>query len=601
MEMKPLIKVRSQNNNIYIAFEYNEMLLSIFRRFKNKKFDKNTKEHYIPISHRNWNKLYNELPVKIKTHEFLFDKTFKDLKYHFESIIQKRAKLREFVDLLNEFKIKKLPVDIPNHINYKESRHNQLIMQLLFIQLKQCAFFSDMGTGKTKAAIDCFDYLYKKNKAKKCLVVCKLVAIKDTWQEQIKEYSEHKSIKLRTVFSSIKAEYKYHDNKANKTYGKEAQKINKKLSTFYINKLDTLKNIDGFHLINFDIVADNIDFIQYLDYDMIVIDESHKIGNIKAQRTKALIDIGKTIDKKIILTGTPKPNSALTLFGQFLFLDNGETFGQDIFDFYQDYFVEIGNTFKKWWVPKKNVIEDLSEKIYPRSITYKTSECLDLPELNKINKYLDLTNEQIEEINKLYDSDLSKNRYRMKVRTICSGFYYINDIEEKDAVEIHNNKIELLESFVEDIVVNEQHKVIIWINFRHEITMIKRLLDNMKLRYAVCSGEISNSEKQDIEISRFKNSDSCNILISSFPKGSESLNLQCAKYAINFSLPDDFGFFIQARKRNHRGGVLHDVLTSYNFISRDSIEEEIYENLNNKESDHTFIFNYGIKRYKYSK
>jgi len=230
--MKSQIKVRSERDRIFINFEYDSHLLSIFRSFKNKKFDKNTKEHSIPISHRNWNRLFNELPVKLKDYEFIFDKTFKDLRYHFEAIIEKRNKLREFVDLLNEFKINNTPVDIPNHENLVKSRHNQLIMQLLFIQLRQAAFFSDMGTGKTKAAIDCFDYFYKKGKIKKCLVIGKLVALKDTWQEQIKEYSIYKSIKLRDIFYKLRQEYKYHDNQANKHEGKKAQNINKKLSTF---------------------------------------------------------------------------------------------------------------------------------------------------------------------------------------------------------------------------------------------------------------------------------------------------------------------------------------------------------------------------------
>lgn len=597
---RSIIKVRADKERIFILFDYDVNILNILRSFKNKKFDKNTKEHSIPISHRNWNKLYNELPAKIKSHEFVYDNSFRDLRYHFESIINKRAKLREFVDLLTEFKVKQYPIDLPNHENYKKSRHHQLVMQLLFIKLKQAAFFSDMGTGKTKASIDCFDYLYKKNKVKKCLVICKLVAIKDTWQEQIKEYSIYKGINLRTIFKDIKEEYKYHDNKANKTYGKKAQNINKKLSTFYIDKLDTLKNIDGFHLINFDIVADNIDFLQYLDYDMIIVDESHKISNIKAQRTKATIEIGKDINNKIILTGTPRPNNVLSLFGQFLFLDNGETFGQDIFDFYQDYFVEVGKMFRKWWVPKKNVIEEITEKIYPRSITYRTDECLQLPELVMINKNLDLTTEQKEEINKLYESDIPENNYRMRLRTICSGFYYITDSESKEVIEISNNKLELLQDLIEEIL-NQEGKVIVWTNFLHESILISKMLDTLGLRYAVCNGSITSQDKQDIEISRFKNSESCNILIASFAKGSESLNLQCAQYAIVYSLPDDFGFYSQALKRNHRDGCqIHNRLFCYVFVTQDTIEEEIRNNLENKKRDHNFIFSYGVKHYFYN-
>jgi len=254
--------------------------------------------------------------------------------------------------------------------------------------------------------------------------------------------------------------------------------------------------------------------------------------------------------------------------------------------------------FRKWWVPKKDIIEKLTEKIYPRSITYKSSECLELPPLNKINKYIDLTSQQIDEINKLHSSDLPEGQYRMKIRCICSGFYYT----ENGVELLSNNKISLLESLIEDIVINEENKLIIWVNFDYEVTMIKELIDNVfKIRYAVCSGQITNQDKQDIEIGRFKNSNNCNILIASFAKGSESLNLQCAKYAINFSLPDDFGFYSQAAKRNHRGGVKHASLTTYNFITKDSIEEDIFNNLKAKESDHNYIFNYSTKRYKYIK
>ncbi len=591
------VYVKADTINIKVSFNYDTFMVNKMREFTSRRFDKNTKEHLIPITHRSFNKLFNEYPVKLKEYTFIFDKSFKDLRYYYENLMKKREEMRDFMDLLMELRYQKQDLDLPNNYQPKiKSMQHQIYMLFVFIKLKWAAFFSDMGTGKTKAVIDSFDYQYQQKRIKRCLVICKLTAINDVWRDQIKEFSNHNFVNIRQVFTDMKIEYNKY-NKVNnvKNYdSKKAQKVNKQLSTFYINKLDNLKNIDGFHVINFDIVKDYVDMLTYLDYDMVVIDESHKIGNIKSKRSKAIYQLSRDSKYRIVVTGTPKPNNYEQLFGQFYFLDDGETFGRDIYDFYNEFFKKIGAMFRGFWVPQKDIKERIVSKIYPRSITYRSDECFELPKLIPIVKRIPLTREQMEAINK-FETESDEENYRMKLRTICCGFYYDNPI-----VELKSNKYIVLKDLIEELVINNEEKLIIWTNFNHEVKLVKKVVEDLKLRYALCTGEV-NANKQDEETQRFKNSKTCNIFISNLAKGAESLNLFMARYSIYMSNPDNFDLKEQSLKRNHRKGCEgFENLITYDLISENSIEEEIEHNLKGKKEDHNYIFKYSEKRYKYN-
>src|SRR5690606_34568308 len=74
-------------------------------------------------------------------------------------------------------------------------------------------------------------------------------------------------------------------------------------------------------VVNYEATWRMIEELKDWDPQIIVVDESQKIKNIRAQQTKAVIALGKTAKHRLILTGTPVTQSPLDFFAQYRFLD----------------------------------------------------------------------------------------------------------------------------------------------------------------------------------------------------------------------------------------------------------------------------------------
>ena len=102
---------------------------------------------------------------------------------------------------------------------------------------------------------------------------------------------------------------------------------------------------------------------------MVVVDETSKIKNFAAKRTKIVMKIGQKTKYKMVLTGTPITQGAHDIFSQWLFLDKGSTFGSSQERFLERYFRREG------WkgVPKGGrngwALKEISELIFNRANT----------------------------------------------------------------------------------------------------------------------------------------------------------------------------------------------------------------------------------------
>lgn len=139
-------------------------------------------------------------------------------------------------------------------------------------RLKVGALFMEMGTGKTKVALDLMNY-----KSKKCdymLWICPC-SLKSTIEEERLKWQP--DLQLDIV-------------------GCESIGMS---SRIYLETLEKVKNAKC---------------------SFIVVDESLKIKNIKAKRTQRILELGKYAVYKLILNGTPLTKNALDIYTQIEFL-----------------------------------------------------------------------------------------------------------------------------------------------------------------------------------------------------------------------------------------------------------------------------------------
>jgi SNF2 family DNA or RNA helicase len=96
--------------------------------------------------------------------------------------------------------------------------------------------------------------------------------------------------------------------------GLDTSKLDKKKFQFFCCNTDMLRTDKGYLAC--------LAFINWCDGDVLMaIDESHDFKNMRAQRTKAAIELGQMCAYRRISTGTPIGKNVLDAFAQFYFLD----------------------------------------------------------------------------------------------------------------------------------------------------------------------------------------------------------------------------------------------------------------------------------------
>jgi len=120
-----------------------------------------------------------------------------------------------------------------------------------------------------------------------------------------------------------------------------------------------------------------------LPYDMLILDESSSFKNPKSQRSKALKRVLDSFKRRVILTGTPAPNTLIDLWFQIYVLDFGERLGAHITKFRLKYFkpgMSNGHIVYSY-NPLTGAKEMIYDKIKDICISMKTNDVIDLPDV----------------------------------------------------------------------------------------------------------------------------------------------------------------------------------------------------------------------------
>jgi SNF2 family DNA or RNA helicase len=133
------------------------------------------------------------------------------------------------------------------------------------------------------------------------------------------------------------------------------------------------------------------------------------------------------------------------------------------------------------------------------------------------------------------------------------------------------NKIEYIKDLVEDIDGN----IIIFYNYNSELEELKKALKDKTI--FECNGYSKFYPKADEW-----NHTTKSITLSNYKSGSEAVEFTYADKIIFFSPPESYTEYYQAIGRVHRIGQDKKVVI-YRLKTKNTIEEEIYKSLGNKE------------------
>lgn len=323
---------------------------------------------------------------------------------------------------------------------------------------------------------------------------------------------------------------------------------------------------------------------------MVVCDESTKLKNPQAKRTKELIKIGSRATCKRILTGSPITKSPLDFYSQALFLGK-ECLGFSNFYAFRNRYAVLkdittfgGASFKQ--VVGFQNLEELSDKIETFSHRIMKEECLDLPDKTYLTRMFDLSDEQKQYYNELADTmmlDLADDMVSvtialtklLRLRQICCGYC---PTDQGEMLQIANKRLDTLMECIEEI----DGKIIIWAYFIPDIEKIAAALEKEYGKGSVVTYYGATSlEDRTANINKFENDPRCRFFVANPKVGGMGITLNAAKYAIFYNADYNLEDRMQAEARNYRIGQKEHIFY-IDIVARNTVEEGIIESLVNK-------------------
>ena len=402
------------------------------------------------------------------------------------------------------------------------------------------ALFMDMGTGKTRTAIELARI--RQGKWDRLIWVCP-VSGKDTIRH---EWLKHTTLSADDVY--------VFDAKTTS----ESVPLDR---TVYIVGAESLGSSTRVVLAYNAIVS---------GHSFVVVDESQYIKGYRAKRTQRITNISARSRYRLILTGTPFSQGPVDLFAQMSFLSPKILGYRSFWSFaanhleYEQRRGPDGVKRRTGRIVRTHNEDFLASKIAPYLYQVRKDECLDLPGKLYETRYCALGSQQArcyaqaksEILLELgYDdwSPIKIFHLFTTLQSIVCGFWNrIDPISHSShLVRFPHRRLDLLAATVAEIPPGE--RVIIWAKYHHAIDEVRARLAEDYGADSVCEyhGKLDERERAE-QLQRWR--EHGRFLLATQSAGGQVLTLNEAAYAIFYADSFKWSERAQAEDRNYRIG-----------------------------------------------
>lgn len=444
----------------------------------------------------------------------------------------------------------------------------------ILVKGKSVPLFASCGMGKTFMVIMSTQFQIEMGLLQrgKTLICGKLNTLETGWLEDFEKFSNLKAVMLWTPSNYKKKE-------------KILKALEEPADVYIINH-------DGLRVYEEELCSKN--------FDKVVIDESTILKSYKGSFTRSGGAIGKSLMKiaenatyRVIMSGTPAPNGAEDLWGQFKFLDpQGFLLEPSFNDFKEEYmdFIQFGKTPD---APKKYFCPDDSNKrihdlIMPMSYRVKIRDHLhDLPEKTIIKRSVYMSKEQEEHYKELLNSlstvindEFVSVDIRLaqiaKLRQVTGGFLID---QEEVAHEIETaTKLTAFDEIMEEI---GDEKVVVYAQYRWEI---KTLAERYKEIGAVTVYGDNSSAVNVENIKSFIRDPKVKMVILHPKSAAHGITFTVSHYmifySISYSAEDDYQCVARIERASQKHPMfVYYLLSKYTTPPKDGTQETIDETI----------------------
>lgn len=399
----------------------------------------------------------------------------------------------------------------------------------------------EMGCGKSLTAIAIMGAMFEQGLIRRVLVACpgSIVAV---WESELAKFAA-----FPYRFSAL--------------LGTKAKRL-RKLDDLCRERRDETRTALRVAAINYESTFRDGMFDALWQYgaDLIICDESQRIKNPKAQQTLAMQKLAEKAKYRLALTGTPIQQDAQDVFAQYKFLDNS-VFGDNFYAFRARY-CKLGGFGGKQVVGVKNE-DELSRKMYSIAYRVTKAECLDLPPETFVTRTVELSTAERKHYDELRIASVTELSQEAKVEATsvltkllrlqqaAGGFLKADDSDR--VTQIGSSKLDALSDIVEDYVLGEGRKLVIFARFLPEVAAIGELLRSHGIRYGRITGDVPLQERGEI-VEDFQTNPETMCFVAQLQTAGLGITLHAASTAVFYSVGYNLADYQQALARIHRKG-----------------------------------------------
>jgi len=461
----------------------------------------------------------------------------------------------EEAQVLKNLGVKKVPSPILHRYKwpgiYKPFDHQR--ETAAFLTMNRRAYcFSDPGTGKTASIAWAADYLMKVGAVKRCLIICPLSIMSTAWQADLFRVLMHRTVDVA-----------YGDRK---------------------KRAKIIQGDAEFVIINFDGVEVVQEELKGAGFDLVVIDEANAVKTATTKRWKAINSIIAPKTWLWMATGTPASQAPTDAYGLAKML-NPSSVSPHFYGFRDSVMWKV-TQFK--WAPKPTSKQIVFDLLQP-AIRFAKDDCLDLPELLFTTREAPLTPQQAQYYKTLKDHFLMEAGG--ETVTSINAATNINKLLQVSSGAVYTDDGNIIEfdisarySILKEAIEESTHKVLVFVPFKHAITVLRERLTKDGYLVEVIDGSVPVNKRTDI-FNRFQTGTDIQILLIQPAAASHGVTLHAANSVVWWGPVTSNEIYHQANARVHRQGQKNPCLVTR--LVGSNVERKLYAALDNKSDDMT--------------
>ena len=412
------------------------------------------------------------------------------------------------------------------------------------VEHSHCGLLLDMGLGKTLttlAAIDEIENIFCEGN--KILIIAPKKVADETWSAEIEKWG------FEFTYSKVLGSTK-----------KRLEALEKEADIYIINRENVVWLVEYYKT--------------KWPFTFVVIDELSSFKSSKSKRFRALRKVRPKIKRFVGLTGTPAPNSLIDLWPQIYLMDGGERLETSQTRFKDRYFRpdKQNGPIVYSWALRPNAEEEIYQKIDDICISMKAKDFLNLPprtdnivtiKLSDMRAYKQFEKDLVLE---LEDQEVTASNSAVlanKLLQMANGAIYD---DEKKVVSIHDDKLEALETIVEE---SQGQPILVFYQYKHDLERLKKKFPQAE--------ELTTVDKW--------NSGKIPMLLCHPQSAGHGLNLQKGGHIIVwFGLTWSLEYYQQANARLDRQGQTEPVII-HHLVAEGTVDEKVLSILQGKEKN----------------